>query len=454
MPATCAPSSCARSARGRCAVALALLLLAPVAAGAGEWKVWPFFRWAAAPSHGLTRWTALGPLIEYSGTLDGWSLHVRPLLALERRTNTDDLRADVLFPLGRLWSRPGEMSFRFLLFTAQHRSATAADVATSVGDETRLGLYPFAFYRRSPDGVVSGGVLPFYLDLRDVLGYERVTTILFPAYLSLQEPTVTHDFFAFPFVSTLGGREGRGWRLWPFYGDTAIGDRDHTRFVGWPFHIERERTLDDGGREIQRISPGMSTSDRPGVHVRSYGLLAYTHTIDETAGSESIGSPWPFVARERPLGETAWRSWRFAPFYGRADRDGFSSRFYAWPLYRWRRSETADSTFERIDVLLLLWRWQREHLPSGRTQTLHTLFPLWRAEIDDARHHGQTPALLDAILPTNRGLLDEWAPLYGLLRWDTSIEGTTDLNLLWGLVTREHGGWRGPVYFALGGDGG
>lgn len=417
-------------------------LLAPAPAVAGEFKLWPLFRVASAPREGLLRWTALGPLVEYFRTPDGFTLHIRPLLTLERHnTQPSDVRADLLFPLARWRATDDDFSLRFLLFTYRTKHVPAAP-GTS---ESALGIYPFAFLRRDARGT-SGGVFPFYLDLHDVLGYDRVQTVLFPAYLRLDTPRVERRFYLFPLASTMGGPDGSGGTAFPFYGDTTERDQDHTRWILWPWHIRREHKLLDGGWAIDRVDlPFVASSERPGVHTRGYGLIGLTHTVDERAGTEAIGSPWPLVLRMRRLGEDAWFTWRAAPLYGRTDIDGFSSRFYAWPLYRWRRLTTANSLFERTDVLLLLWRWQHERLPSGRNQIVHTLFPLWRAAIDDQRHYGQAPALVDSILPTNRGVLDAWAPLYGLLRWDTGPQGTLDWNLLWGLVTRDQGVWHGPI---------
>ena len=61
---------------------------------------------------------------------------------------------------------------------------------------------------------------------------------------------------------------------------------------------------------------------------------------------------------------------------------------------------------------------------------------------------GQTPAILDSLMPENRGILGSWAPLWAFARWDTrpsaSGEGVRDWNLLYGLVARENGHLLGP----------
>jgi hypothetical protein len=73
-----------------------------------------------------------------------------------------------------------------------------------------------------------------------------------------------------------------------------------------------------------------------------------------------------------------------------------------------------------------------------------TIFPVLRAEREKWRHFGQAPALADSLLPRNRGVLENWAPLYALVRWDTRPDGARDWNLAWGLMTREARRLGGP----------
>ena len=164
--ATCARSTCGRSAAWWAGATLVCTLAFAGRVAAAEFKLWPLLRWVSAPREGLLRWTALGPLVEYFGGPDGWSLHIRPLLDLERRyAAPSDLRADLLFPLARLRATDDDLSLRFLLFTLRSKPSVETPTAT----ETALGIFPFAFYRHDAAGV-SGGILPFYLDLHDVLG--------------------------------------------------------------------------------------------------------------------------------------------------------------------------------------------------------------------------------------------------------------------------------------------
>src|SRR6185295_973306 len=295
-------------------------------------------------------------------------------------------------------------------------------------------------------------VLPFYLDEDDVLGYSRVTAVGFPAWVRLEEPGVERTYYAF-FVSTVGGPLGSGARVFPFWADTRVAGKQETRWVMWPFHIRTRRLIPGEGWEERRLDlPVYAAIDGPTRQTRAWGLFAHVHTIDTKQGYESTGAPWPFVVRERALGDTEYRTWRVFPFYGRSDNRGIATHFYAWPAYREKTQEVDDFHYRRQDVGLVLWRRQEQrNAASGHSEELLTTFPALRSQREDERFFGQVPALADSLLPKNRGVLALWAPLYGLWRWDTRPDGTRDWNAAYGLVAREDGRLRGPWYFELDG---
>ena len=446
------------SGRG-CLVAALVVLLLPGHAGAFDVKLWPLLRYVSDGERHQVRWSALGPLIEFTRTPDSRDLRIRPLLWLRQRRGPErDDRADIIYPLAASRWQDAYQSFRLLLFTYRTAPTLDGGRAAAAPAETpppavwpsRFSLFPFVFYRRSPERGTRLSVLPFYLDQEDLFGYERVQAIMFPAYLRLTEPRLERTFYAFPFVSTVGGADGRGFRVWPFYGDAEIVGKERTRYVLWPFHIRRQRLLPGYGWEQQRVDfPVFAAIDGAARRSRAYGLFAYVHSVDARRGTESIAEPWPLVVRERLLGDTRYRTWRLWPVYGRTDRDGFSSRFYAWPAYRRRWQDVDDFHYERRDVGLVLWRRQAlRNESSGRDERLLTLFPAVRAEQDAGRRFGQTPALVDSLLPKNRAVAALWAPLWGLFRWDTRPDGARDWNLLWGLLAREDGRLIGPWHLA------
>jgi hypothetical protein len=421
----------------RVVLALVLALHAAAPCGAVDVKLWPLFRYAHDETTDEMRWSEFR------------DLRIRPLIWLrQHRGPAHDDSSDILYPLASTRWTDDYQSFRFLLFTYRTSptgsSGPAGERPPPERWSSRMTLFPFVFYRHEPEAGTRLSVLPFWLDLDDFLGYEHVRAVMFPGYLALTEPRVERRFYGFPFVSTVGGPDGRGFRLWPFFGTKDIVDREHTRYVLWPFYIRSERLIPGYGWESQRIDfPVYAAIDGPVRQSRAWGVVAHTHTIDWVERTEVTGAPWPFTLRARLLGEEEYFTWRLAPFYGRSDRDGISSRFYAWPMYRRKYQDVDDFHYRRQDVLAILWRRQTVE-SSGRSERLETIFPLLRAETVDERDFGQAPALVDSLLPKNRGILALWAPLYGAVRWDTEADRSRDWNLLWGLVAREEGRWRSP----------
>jgi hypothetical protein len=442
----------------RAALTLLAALASATRAPALDVKLWPLFRYAETGNGDEMRWTALGPLLEFTRTAESRDLYVRPLLHLhQRRGPTPGDRAEILYPLAASRWDPDHESFRFLLFTYRRtREAETPhppDTAPPPAEwPSRFTLFPFIFYRQSPERGVRLSVFPFYFDLDDFLGYDRVTAVMFPLYLRLEEPRVERRYYVFPFVSTVGGPDGRGFRVWPFYGTTEIVGQKRSTYVLWPFHLRTAQLVPGYGWEYRRVNfPFFAAIDGAGRETRSYGVLAYIHTIDTRHGIESTGAPWPFVVRERRLGDEEYRVWRAFPFYGRSDVGGVSSHFYLWPAYRRKTQDVEDFHYQRDDVGVLVWRRQSlANETSGHREHLLTLLGGLRGEQDDARRFGQTPALFDSLLPKNVGVLTLWAPLYGLFRWDTRLDGQEDWNLLWGLAAREDGRLLGPVHIDLG----
>jgi hypothetical protein len=437
------------------AAALALCLLCAAPARALDIKLWPLFRYAHDPATDDLRWTALGPLLEFKRTAGLREMWIRPLIHFHQRRGPEpNDGADILYPLAATRWAPTYQSVRVLLFTyriAPPTEASGPEPPPASLWARRLTLFPFVFYRSSPEEGTRLSVFPFYLNETDVFGYESVRSVMFPAYLRLTEPRVETTWYGFPFVSTVGGTDGRGFRVFPFYGSDEIVGRESTSYVLWPFHIRSARLIPGYGWERRRIDlPVYAEIDGAARTTRAWGVLAHTHTENRQRGTETTSAPWPFVVRERRLGEEEYYVWRAFPFYGRSDANGVSSRFYGWPAYRTRTQDVDGFHYERQDVGLVLWRHQTLRSEgTGKDEELLTVFPAVRAEREEWRSFGQAPALADSLLPRNRGVLGNWAPLYALFRWDTRPGGTLDWNLGWGLLAREDSRLRAPWHLEL-----
>jgi hypothetical protein len=429
--------------RAACAIAVLLVLLGAVPpAGALEIGLWPLFSWANDPGTGSVRWSALGPLVAYRSTPSEREFLVRPLVRVHEDRESRDVETDLAYPIAATHWRRDEWSLRFLLFTARGRIGPPPAGAPI----TRFVLFPLVFYRERAEDT-DLGVLPFYLDLHDAFGWSRVRAIAFPLFFELDEPRVRRTWTPFPFVSVVGGEDGSGLHVFPFYGRTDVAGTSASGYLLWPFFTWADRTTPDGGVERRRVLvPFFASLEGPDRTMRAYGLTGYTTSIDRRRGTESTGSPWPLVVREREIGGSTYDTWRLFPIYGRSSRDGITRRFYLWPALRSLAQDDGAFHFRRHDAMLVAWRRERDwDDATGRTHGLDTLVGLWRVDTLDGLSSGQVPAVFDAIAPHARGVRALWAPLTALVRWDTRPEAT-DWSLLFDLVAHRDGRLLGPWY--------
>src|SRR6059036_1495484 len=125
------------------------------------------------------------------------------LLPARRGERVEDVGAVIVPGAAPHWQEDYQ-TFRLLLFT--YRTGTRAAPApkeTPPAPEwtSRFTLFPFVFYRSSPERGRQLSVAPFYLDLDDFAGYRRVRMVMFPAYLELSEPQVERRYSGFPFFA-------------------------------------------------------------------------------------------------------------------------------------------------------------------------------------------------------------------------------------------------------------
>ncbi len=426
--------------RGRAAISAFILLFllfaaaTPCLATTHGFRLWPLIDYRSDTAAGERHLQLLGPFFQYDADPSGWSWALRPLLYRRHSNETGANTFAALYPLSVTHENAEEKTVRLLgLFSSQSRTPVRAS-----DWERRVTLFPFVFYRRNQAGGASLSVLPFYADLHDFLGYNRIRLILFPAYLQVESDLVRRAWTPFPFVERTGGVLGRGWRLWPFYGWEQVGESSRMRYSPWPFYVHSERWYTRPEREDTLIlAPFYSRIDSLRLHSRAYLGPFFTHTVDLGKQTESWGFPWPLWVSQRRLDTGERQSLRLAPFYGDQRRGDLHSRFFLWPLYRTREQETDTYRYRRRDFFLVLGRDVEEvDTESHRRRELQTLFPLFRRSVEDENAQFSTFALLDALLPSNEIIQNVYAPLWQVYRSDRSPDSSR-WSLLWGLLSSD-----------------
>jgi len=415
-------------------------------ATAFELRAWPLLE--ANRSGEAFEVRLLGPLIEWRRASLSSTFTLRPLFSSSRSPDGVS-RGWLLYPLVS-WSRsPQELSIRFFFLGSY---VARRDPPAERPYQQELTIFPLLFFRRTADAGSSFSLLPLYGNVERFFGYQRVRMLLFPLYLSLEEPLWRRTWLLFPFYSRVGGRLGQGWRLWPLYGHTQLGGEYESRYVGWPFSI---RAVSHPGRNDQtttRISwPFFSAVDGPTLSSRSYAFLLvlplYTHTVDLARDSETRGFPWPLWVEQVDRRSGERQSLRLTPFFGRRRTATLDSVFYFWPFYRQRSGRGEDAAYRRTDVLFVVYRdqWEGE---AAQRRHIRALVPLWVERDSGKTSDAQSLALLDGLFPTNEVLADAQAPLYRLYGSDTR-GGIRRHDLLWRMFVWGDGKIRPPWYFSV-----
>jgi hypothetical protein len=423
-------------------IALALILAGtPAAAHARSIKLWPLFEYEHDEAAGTRSVKALGPLIEYRSDPDYYRLMLRPVLSIRQARGVHDDEVRVLYPLLTSRWAPIEQSTTALGGLLKYTTNTTEDGRALTLQ--RFRAFPFYFYDWD---VPRGGrvsLVPFYADLEDFAGFERVEMLGFPLYLRLRQPLVDRQYLPFPFIGRVGGELGSGHRVWPLYGRKTLGETDDSGFVLWPFYVWETRTSQGESERRFMSFPFYSRVSGPRRESTAFGTIFYVHTLDRTAEQESWGFPWPLWVYQKSTTTDERLTFRLFPFYQARRQGQLEARFVAWPLYRERHFSDDQHTYERRDALLVLARDERwADLESGTSGSLRTVFPFYRNEVDGDWEDGNVLALLDAVLPRNDAVRMLYAPLWAAYAWNGPVEDPR-WSAGWGAVTH---GPRGTVY--------
>ena len=417
-----------------------------VPAHAVDVKLWPLIDYHHQAS-GQRRLHLLGPLFSYTADADGSELIVRPLFSFVHETHLSRSQLTVLYPLLVSRWESDESDYRLLGLINFHRTyAPEADAW-----DRRFTIFPFVFYRYSHTTGTWFSVLPFYANVSDFLGYERIQMVAFPLYLRLQEPLVERSWLPFPFVSWTGGKVGSGVRVFPFYGRDQEGEADRATYVLWPFYTSDELHFTRPEAEHRLVLyPAYASIDSPVRRSRSYlfpfFLPLLSHSIDRKARTDTWGFPWPAWMWQRNLDSGQRIGLRFAPFYEDTHFGNVHAHFILWPLYRWHTQEVESYRYSRNDVFLVLCQNSEDvHSDTNHRRSLHTLFPLYRASSDDGDDDFATPALLDAVLPHNLMLQRLYAPLWQVYTRQQRDNGPARWSLLWDLISSDGTRMRYPL---------
>jgi hypothetical protein len=317
----------------------------------------------------------------------------------------------------------------------------------------RFTLFPFYFQQRSVETNLNyTAVVPFYGHLQNRLFRDRIFFVMFPFYSRTQRKDIVTDNYLYPFVDVRRGTGLRGWQVWPIvgqehkvvtlqtngFGDVTTNPGHDQSFLFWPLWLRQNNGIGTEDPETFRASIPLFVKERSPLRDQTSVLWPIFTWVDERGRKyHEWEGPWPLVIFARGEGKTTSRVW---PIFSESHDATKESDSYVWPLYRYKRLHSDPLDQQRRSVLFYAYvNVLERNTETGKHQQRVAMWPFftWHRDFNGNRQL-QVFAPFEVVLPTNRGLLRNWSPLWSVWRAEANPRaGTGSQSFLWNLYRRE-----------------
>jgi len=208
-------------------------------------NLWPLFVGegregrAHAFGKGYERWSG-GTILAFEESVNGIETRgFRPFHVKLRDPESGVVRGHVVYPFFNYKTENGSFDWNLFYFLnfKKHDPDTSDDI-------TELNIFPFIFYRKTPDPAQSHfGFFPIAGHVTAKFGNGRIDWFLFPLYGKFQENGVTTKTVPWPFIKYMSGEDNHGFEVWPFYGSRHKEGAYRENFILWPFIMTRDEKL-------------------------------------------------------------------------------------------------------------------------------------------------------------------------------------------------------------------
>ncbi|MBT3192926.1 MAG: hypothetical protein HN341_10260 [Verrucomicrobia bacterium] len=378
--------------------------------------------------HGNERMRALGPFVETQKGEDGKRFAgVRPLF-----TKTDDPPRnrsiyDIVWPLGMVKSREGELDWRFIL-SFGHGFEPQDPIARH-----RWAVFPLLYGGEDAHGKKYFAFFPLGGKLNEFLMQDRITFGLFPLYAySEHQDNKTHSVL-WPLISRTKGGDVSRFRFLPFYGYSNNKDRWTKQFIMWPFwsSVKYHYPGEEGdGFVLFPICGKVDVGDR---HSRM--LIPPFFKYEWAPEHRALNCPWPIIQYRRGDIDRFY-VW---PLAGKEAMGNERQWFFLWPLFSGKRIDRSDHVARRFRLAPLVHyesKTDKDVDLEASDAVSSRYFKLWplmsyRREKDASRFR------MLAISPLKQvpGIERSWAPIWSLFTRER-VGSATETELLWGMYRR------------------
>jgi len=418
---------------------IACLVLAGLigsSAGAEESNFWPIRVDQKPGSGGTTEsWQGGGPLFFGQWSADGSSAGgLRPLYVYRTDAVGHARESDFLFPL--ITDRENDVYRRWSLLSLIN---VYGPTTPGAGGARHFDVWPVYFSRDTGAAASSyHAVFPLAGAVRDRLGYDRFSWVLFPLYGRFEKHGAVTTDTPWPFVKFVHGGGHHGFELWPLFGWRGQAGVYHDRYFLWPLIYRDESQLSSPTPTVLLgVLPFYARDEGAGFRSETYlwPFFGYTHhqapdRYDETRWF------WPLLVQGRGDGRLVNR---WAPLYTHSSYHGDDKRWWLWPLFRQEQWSESGLTVTRSQVLYFLFWSQRERAPARPARPPAEKTHLWPllSYWDNGAGQRQCQVLspFEVFFPTSQPVRDAYSPLFALLRFDQRSPGDTRWSLLWDAVT-------------------
>jgi hypothetical protein len=371
-----------------------------------------------------------------------------PFFSSDRDPVTDRREKDFLYPLLTHTFYGHESRWQL----GQLLSFAGGDEPDETGVR-RFTIFPFYFQQRAAKPELNYTALfPFYGHLKNRLFRDEMNFVMFPLYVETRKRDVVTDNYLFPLFHLRHGDGLNGWQLWPLagrerkeittvtnnYGDVTTVPGHKKDFYLFPFYAREDTGIGSDTPETFLGSiPFFAVSRSPLRDSTSVLFPFFTVVDDREKKYREWQGPWPFVIFTRGEGKTTDRVF---PLFSQSRNATKESDSYLWPLYTYKRthSDPLDKSTERFALLLYVTDSEK-NTTTGAQKKRIDVWPLftWKKEFN-GNERLQILAPLEPAVPNNRGIENNWSPLWSLYRFERNPKTrATSRSVLWNLYRRD-----------------
>ncbi len=319
--------------------------------------------------------------------------------------------------------------------------------------EKRFTIFPVYFQQRAPDTNLNyTALIPFYGHLQNRLYRDKIFFVMFPLYSETRKKDVVNDNYLYPFFNVRHGDGMTGWQFWPFvgaehkivttvtngFGDEIFVPGHDSFFVLDPFFFTQTEGIGTDDPEKIWASLPLYLQSRSPLRDSTDVLWPFFSWIDDRGKKyREWQGPWPFVVFARGEGKTTSRVW---PLFSRSHNAIQESDSYVWPVFTFKRTHSDPLDLRRTRVLFYFFENTVEkNTVTGAEKRRVDAWPFFTYHHDfNGNTRLQILALLEPVVPDNRGIERNWSPLWSIWVSENNPQtGAGSQSLLWNLYRRE-----------------